>query len=306
VAFVLRLRHSLKHELRRIAKKELERTPGELEVRPSDATIHEARKSVKKVRAILRLLADESKPGARRKDEKRLRHAGRSLALLRDADAMIQTFDDLCRRHPRLLPEHTSAIVRRHLAESKSCSTVKARQANVLARTARRLRSVERSTHDWRVPALHAHELAPAIGKAYRAGRKAMRETLERNRAADAHRWRRRAKTLWYQLRLVESLAPRVTTFVRDLKRLETLLGDDHNLHVLAAELDAIARSPLKAGIDKVIDAASADQERLRRRAFEVGQRLFAERPKRFAARIEHWLRPSRGIGRVFDPAAVA
>ena len=44
-------------------------------------------------------------------------------------------------------------------------------------------------------------------------------------------------KTLWYQLRLVRALAIGVAPLVGELDRLETELGNDHNLVILEATL---------------------------------------------------------------------
>ncbi|HWC72735.1 MAG TPA: hypothetical protein VG454_02285, partial [Gemmatimonadales bacterium] len=60
MAFRLTRARPLRSQFRRIVRKELEAAAGELrQGRPSQEAIHEARTSVKKVRAILRLLRDE-------------------------------------------------------------------------------------------------------------------------------------------------------------------------------------------------------------------------------------------------------
>ena len=61
-----------------------------------------------------------------------------------------------------------------------------------------------------------------------------MKRARVTGQSATLHRWRKELKTLRYQLRLARPLmtgiAPLVAYF---LKRLETALGDDHNLVVL-------------------------------------------------------------------------
>src|SRR4051812_36827695 len=54
--------------------------------------IHEARKSVKKARAALRL-AHPKLDGAASRADRRLQKVGRALSLVRDADVLVQTFD---------------------------------------------------------------------------------------------------------------------------------------------------------------------------------------------------------------------
>ena len=73
----------------------------------SEDAIHEARKSVKKVRAVLQLLGGDLDADG---GLKRLRRAGRLLAPLRDADALLTTARELCARQP--LSERTCNTLR--------------------------------------------------------------------------------------------------------------------------------------------------------------------------------------------------
>src|ERR1051325_10156185 len=59
--------------------------------------IHEARKRIKKVRALLRLAQDDL-GGSYRSASRRLREAGRNLLPGRDAGALITAFDRLAAR----------------------------------------------------------------------------------------------------------------------------------------------------------------------------------------------------------------
>jgi hypothetical protein len=292
VAFALRPKRRLERELRRLAKKQLESARESLRARAGDPAIHKARKRVKKLRAILRLVDDEPQADQRRDAEKMLRQAGHALSAMRDADVMIETFDALRERYPRRLSEHSYAIVRRHLVFVKSCSETQARRARLLARTAGCLRAVERSARRWPLPKLRTPDLPRLIKAAYREGRAEMKRAVVSNASVDVHRWRRRSKALWYDLRLLKELAPRVRPLADALKRLDALLGDDHNLHVLAAELSSQASLRPNPGVDKVIALAFSEQAKLRSEAFDLGRRLFGMRPKEFAAELDAYLRP--------------
>src|SRR5690242_7730782 len=84
-------------ELKRVLKEEVTKAAEQLlsARNPQSAeAIHEARKSVKKIRAILRLVRAEL-GGAYREENVRFRDIGRTLSELRDAGAMAETFDGL-------------------------------------------------------------------------------------------------------------------------------------------------------------------------------------------------------------------
>ena len=108
--------------------------------------------------------------------------------------------------------------------------------------------------------------------------------------SATLHAWRKELKTLWYQLRLVKPLIPGLAPLVTQLKRLETELGEDHNLVVLGATLRGCRdlRS-MRAEVQQVAQLAARMRPPLRKRAFALGRRLHRRKPGAFG----RWLRRS-------------
>jgi len=108
--------------------------------------------------------------------------------------------------------------------------------------------------------------------------------------SATLHGWRKELKTLWYQLRFAKPLTTGVAPLIADLKRLETELGDDHNLVVLAATLRGCRDlRTMRADIRQIGRLAARMRQPLRRRAFALGRRLHVRTPKAFA----RWIRRS-------------
>ena len=93
----------------------------------------------------------------------------------------------------------------------------------------------------WDMHDLDLPELIAVVTASYRRSRKAMRDAIETGLSATLHRWRKELKILWYQLRLLKPLTSGVAPFVREMNRLETQLGEDHNLVVLAATLRGLS-----------------------------------------------------------------
>ena len=79
-----------------------------------DEAIHEARKSVKKIRGVLRLVRPELGE-VYRTDNARFRDIGRQLSQFRDAGASIETFDALRKRYRGEMDGRTLAAIRRRL-----------------------------------------------------------------------------------------------------------------------------------------------------------------------------------------------
>ena len=199
MAFALNPTRPIRRGLQHLVHKTLRHAGEDLQHDPESA-VHAVRKRVKQVCAIVKVL-HQTDAGAFDKDGRRLRAAGQRLSILRDADAVIATFDHLRARFPTRLPEHTYAIVRRQLVQAKARTMRNAKADQSLAHVAHRLHTVSRSVRQWRVPTIEVLQWPALLKEGYRASRTAMRRAHEKMRPSDLHRWRKRVKTLWYQLR---------------------------------------------------------------------------------------------------------
>jgi len=285
MAFTLNPTKSIRRELKRVVRKELRRAREHVR-HHQEAAVHEARKSVKKARAIVKLLR-QIDADSFEKDARRLGAVGRTLSILRDADAVIATFDHLRKRFPGRLPEHTYAIMRRELVRAQARIIRGARADRSLAHAAHTLRAVRRSVKRWRVPAIHVSDWPDLLTYGYRASRKAMRRAQERPSHAELHRWRKRVKTLWHQMRVAASLAPGMRGEIRRFKQLQTWLGEHHNLAVLQMTIaDDVGLHRMLAEVRELAAMSAAVEMELQRKAFTLGERLLAEKPKVFGRRL--------------------
>jgi hypothetical protein len=103
-------------------------------------------------------------------------------------------------------------------------------------------------------------------------------------------------KYLWYHLRILAGAWPDVLEpLAGSVHVLAEELGDDHDL----AELDGLlARRPDLAdeiAKDAIRDTIAQRRHHLQARAFERGQRLYAESPKAFVERIRTYFEAWRG-----------
>ncbi len=286
MAFRLRPDESVAHGLRRLATKELRSVRDELRRSdaPADDAIHEARKSVKKVRVIMELIDADHGHGLAA-GPKRLRKVNRTLSELRDADAMLEILAKLRKKHPRLLDEHAVARVRRWLSSHKLASMKAARDDGAWKKIDRELGKLRQGVKRWRPAHRRFRALATGIRLTYRLGRKAMIRARRRRRPSDFHDWRKRVKELWYQLRLVEGSDPGIRRDVGVLQHVERWLGDDHNLVVLCAQL---SKDASLCDLERVRHAADHYQRELRRKAIASCTRVYADSPDGYLRRVKH------------------
>jgi len=242
--------------------------------------VHAARKAIKRTRALARLLRDGLGPRFHR-DNLDLRDAARRLAERRDAAVAADAF-------ARLAPEPTGAllVVRDRLAAVRD--EVVAGDA-ALAAAAEDLARVRSRSADWPPLERGWSVLEPGLKTSYKRGREAMRTAFADPTPAAFHAWRKRVKDLWYHTQLLHNAWKGLqSAWAEALEDLSDALGDDHDLEVLRAalathpDLDADARCDVLARAD----ARSAE---LRAAAWTLGQRLYAERPRHYVARIHRY-----------------
>jgi CHAD domain-containing protein len=254
---------------------------------PDAEAIHKARTRVKKVRAVLRLF-QEKLGGHYRSSNRRLRNVGHLLSELRDAEAMIETLHGLQGRYPRVLSRSRIDAVAAALRSRKERRLASA-NAHV-SRAIRELQWVRRRAPD-HVRAIGGKSgLIKGVVKGYRRGREAMRHLSLSSDDHAFHTWRRRVKDHWYQVRLFEGLDGRARARAQRLEKLETLLGDEHNLVVLRlALLEGRDGGSDPRTIALILGCITKHQARLRRHAIQIGGRLFENRAKIIGRSVEAW-----------------
>src|SRR5262245_29518260 len=121
----LRLDKSFRKNLRRLMRKQTERAIKDLSASQGssrDEVVHETRKRMKKVRAVLRLVGPSIGTVTYKKANAGLRDAARPLTEVRDAKILIETTDKLANQFQGQVAGRTFSGVRKAL-ESHARST---------------------------------------------------------------------------------------------------------------------------------------------------------------------------------------
>jgi CHAD domain-containing protein len=290
VAYRLKSDETVPQALQRIACEELEdAAQGLVRARAAtrDEAVHEARKSVKKIRAVLRLVRSEL--GATYATEnRRLQSTGRRLSEYRDAEAIIETFDSLRGRYGEEWDGRAAGAIRQALVRRKK-ERLRGAAVQQIQKVAAPLEKAVQSVARWPLRRDGFAALAPGLAKTYRQGRKAMAQARKHSRPEYCHEWRKRLKDHWYHVRLLEDLWTDVMEgYEKSLKELETWLGDHHNLHVLRqallAEPDRFGR---RADVDSCLQLIAKYQKELRKKSLSLGERVYEERPRQFIHRMQ-------------------
>lgn len=269
-----------------------------------DKAVHEARKAMKRLRAVLRLVRSEIGDRAYRAENALLRDTARLIAPMRDGAVMVDAVRNLRtdygdRLSPLVFQELESALLDRHLRRRGRVLD----DETIFPRVVANLRAARARYASWPVeddefpppgPSNHpviSHRFSsvgPGLQATYARGRREMQLAMREPTSEHFHAWRKRVKYLRHQTEVLAPLWPDVVGgMAKSFDRLGEILGEEHDLAVLL-QLVAGVPSLCPDPVDRSLLAALAQHRRseLRVAAGALGTRLFAERPDRFAERI--------------------
>lgn len=274
----LRPGESLAAGMRRLARRYLDTACRHLDHNPDTRqAVHETRKSLKKLRALLRLLASELGREAYRREMRAFRAAGRLLASLRDAEVRLHTLDTLIERS-HLATEDFAAI----RGELEAAALELSRAADEPRRRVRKQLGLARKrVREWPLGALREKNLAGEIRQTYRKGRKALK--LSRRQAGDSpafHAWRKRVKELWVHLRIAHVYLHQFAgERIAEIEAIGERAGEVNDLAVLR---ETLAAHPSTPQTEQLIAAIDVRLPVLQREALERGERFYAFKPRDF------------------------
>jgi CHAD domain-containing protein len=278
--------------LERIAREQLDRALAGLEEPKLDRheAIHEARKCGKRLRALLRLARAGIGNDVYRRENVAIRDAARDLSGLRDAEALIETYERLHARFADEVDWRKLVGVRRALVARRKQLAEDGTLPRRIDAFGEQLRAVRKRLPSWPLADLGFDDLAPGLKRSYRRGREAMHAIDEAPSDERFHEWRKRAKEHRYHLELLRDLWPaQVKARRAQVRTLGDLLGEEHDLSVLRATLSTESeRFGACAGLLRAL--AARQQAELRAKIWPLGLRLFAERPKALVQRYrQYW-----------------
>lgn len=255
-----------------------------------DNAIHDARKRIKKLRAVLRLAGDAVDSKILHQEDTVFRNVGRALSDARDAKILLDTFDQL--------------------HESKDCdastASIQAVRAKLVARRQAALKQQKQHGTDEVVHILQAAKrrvrkctihgkgfsaLRGGLKKVYRRGREAFANARYDRDAITLHDWRKRVKDLQLHTELIKPIWPDVLErFSSKAHELADGLGEDHDLFVLRQFLlQESAAFPTPMDLETLLEAIDDRRRKLQQAAMTLGDRLYSEKPADFIERMENY-----------------
>jgi CHAD domain-containing protein len=292
MSFELKADESLRKSLRRIVRKQLGNALKELtgpHHGPRDAVVHDARKGLKRVRAVLRLVRPVIGEKVFQRENTCFRDAARPLTEVRDARILVETLDKLIEHFKEHVAGQSFRDVRKSLqAHLREVRRQVLDEQNAFAVVAETIRQERDGVKGWMKVPNKWRAVGLGLKETYRRAKDSFEVAQADPTDEKLHEWRKQAKYLFYQLEILRPLwTERMDEMVNEVNQVGELLGDYHDLVVL--------RQMVNDGSEKLGD--DGDRETLlalidRRRAtvrqevMLLGERFFQDKVRDFATRF--------------------
>ncbi len=290
MSYCLKTDATLPAGIRRIAREELESALCEINgvtAGRQARAVHEARKHIKKARALLRLVREEIGKEIFKEENRRLRDVARSFAGSRDSRVQLQVLEQL---RDQIGPEgmafpRSVAVLQRKI--EAAAEFFGPRQGDALTTLQQMCDRIE----GWPLENLGIDDLCCALKDAYRRARKCFRAVRAEPTAENFHALRKRVKDIWYQARILQNLNRTVLSELAEAARtLGQQLGDLHDLASFRGWLEGGDDSPEEERAI-LLGLTQTRERELERSALDLGARFFVEKPAAFERRFIHYAR---------------
>src|SRR5262245_20678199 len=292
MTYRFKLQEPIGQAVRRVGLEQIEIARAKLAGTNDIATaIHDARRCLKRLRALLRLIEPGLAEAQYRREAARLAGIGRLLSGARDLDVMRQTLGKLESRL-EALPADARDRLATFLAQSQGHIAVADGRRQALSR-------LEQSKRFFAAKATAGIEVGDVVegrGSAYRKARKACQHVYREPSEEAFLACRKRVQLHWRHMALLsrgwpEALSARAS----EAKEMSRLLGEDHDYAVLLALARDRGKSILEPGDLEALTALCAScQAELRAAARPRGDRLFAEPGSNLESRVALYWRSAQ------------
>ena len=259
--------------------------------------IHDARKNIKRARALYRLIASEAKE-FQAAENGRLREIARELSHLRDSAALAETTDYLEKETDRKQSKAAIRRLGRSMKKRRDKITGKEKEVQEKLDTcAAGLREADSALDGLVLPRLRKQAIeciASGWRKTSRKARKALSACQHTGDDEPFHDLRKRSQDRYMHAALLRPIWPSgMVSIQRQSKTLVDLLGHEHDLAVLNEQVLGQAEKSAEER-EHLLQSIASERIKLQEATREMGQDIFDDSPKRDAAIIAYLIENRR------------
>lgn len=287
MAFRFKIDEPIEKGFRRVGIEQIDKARRQLSANADPvAEVHEARKCMKRVRALLRLGRDGLGDTVYRAENAQFRSIAQSLSGARDDHVMLETVVKLAaegeeRMAPIVARLKEALLAHRSDGAGDDTKSTIETATDALERALRRFKRLHIEPDSFST-------LELGLVRNYRKGLERRDVAYAENTDDAFHDWRKCVQAHWRHMALLIKAWPGLfEAQIEAARELSQILGDDHDLGVLRNRISAFPSETLTADDTHDIEEfIQTRQAALRRKAKPHGEMIFSERPKAHGHRI--------------------
>lgn len=257
-----------------------------------DKSIHETRKSMKRIRAVLRMIRDEIGYSSYYRENTFYRDLSRQLSEVRNFEVLSGSLKNLQKDLSNTIPSDVFVLLEEELGRQRN--SVKGGQAGLsqlLKEMAGEIKIARNRIYDFPIRYDDFRAFEGGLFRMYRQGKRYLQNARNNPSPTHLHDLRKRLKYFWYQVEILQPIFPGpMKAYASTLETIAENLGVYHDLQVLQEflnELTVISDDKLNETLQ---EACLARKSMLLYNIWPLADIAYSEKPSAMVNRLaSYW-----------------
>lgn len=250
-------------------------------------SVHEIRKSMKKIRAVLRLIRDEIGFSSYYRENIKFRDLARQLSELRNRIVLAETtgkiqedFTPAARKHMRQMQDEL-------FREGERLYKILLDDQDTFRKISAETRAAKKRVEHFQFHHEDFRAFEGGLHRIYRQGRKLYHKAQGGHDPGLLHDMRKRMKYLWYQVELLQPIYPKMLkAYAKSLNNITEILGICHDLDELIAEARDKKKITHANTLKQLEEIQKRSKEELLDQIWHKVAAVYTEEPDAFVNRL--------------------
>ncbi|WP_439181652.1 CHAD domain-containing protein [Carboxylicivirga taeanensis] len=258
-----------------------------------DTTVHEVRKALKRIRALLRLIRWDIGEELFLRENRKFRELGRQLSALRDYHVIITHLASHFEAQELQIPEANYIRLVEHVNQLKETELKQLVDQKTLVAIKNEMSFAREELANYPLESLGPHTIKHGVSHIYNQCLDKITESQLKLDDHPLHELRKKVKYLLNQMTLIQEVWPDFFKhYSLSLKRASDLLGDDHNIAETIILINKLPDGTVSVDDKaKLTQSFQSEREQIHRELWPLLGKLFTEGASAFVKRItSYWL----------------
>jgi len=254
--------------------------------------IHEVRKNIKKLRAVLRLVKYSGNIDTNKYWDKQLKEIAQSGSELREKYLMLNTLDDIVESYDlEINIIYFDYLYNRLTQDYNMLKFVLFDEMHLWESINHKVNNLKNKKDDIRLLSKGEKVIEQNLVMEYQKGREQMSTSQKDPTFKNCHQWRKSVKYLWYEIRILKIFSNiKLHGYLKKLHNLSEILGDAHDLSDLKTFLKINFENKQLSELNSICSGIDCLWHDKIDQAFEKGSRIFKENSDQFMKKFKNRL----------------